>query len=675
MSGKPLLRRYGLVLLSMVLGAAGERPASGQTVFYARDFFFTLQFKPGRDIVPDPSGTPMALHARGIYVAGAFQIAGLDFQGFLRRYDLSGNEMWTRQITAAGGAFPSAMAVDTTAVYVAGAAGFGRTELFLQKYGEGGNLLWSRQIRISEGGYHLTAGMAADASGIYFAAWDGRTEGFVRKYSPDGDIIWTNPLSVRSLRGLAVDGGVYVAGTNDGGGFVNKYTAGGDALWTRQLASVETETVLPGAVAADPTGVYVGGSVFRRAGAGDITFLPESGEAFLRKLDGSGDEVWARRFGTSSTGGIVNLALDAAGVYVAGWTERALPGQCKAGNNDIFVRKYDAAGGEQWTRQFGTSGFDFAGSVAVDSTGVYVSGGIRGGAAHGSLFVAKLGKDQVAANGQGPQISWECVVNVASYAGGGVAPGEIVTIFGRGMGPPELTPLRLAEDGRLATALADTSVLFNGIAAPLLYVSATQSSAVVPYSVAGKPTVAVNVEYRGVRSETLTLPVLPVRPGIFTASGSGAGQGAVLNEDGSFNSPENPAAKGSVIVIYATGEGLTDPAVAEGTIVSGAAPQPRQPVSVFFDDPAEPGTISPAEVLFAGGVSGSVAGLLQVNVRVPPWAPAGNAAPIYLQIGSEAAEAGVTVALRESPPADAHSTKPNPTTATPRTRGSLFEGR
>ena len=161
------------------------------------------------------------------------------------------------------------------------------------------------------------------------------------------------------------------------------------------------------------------------------------------------------------------------------------------------------------------------------------------------------------------------LVNAASYAGGGVAPGEIVSIFGRAIGPAELTPLQLAADGRLATTLAGTRILFNGTAAPLLYVSATQSSAIVPYGVADKPAVVVETEYQGVRSDPLTLPVASARPGIFAQNGSGSGQGAILNEDGTFNSPDNPAARGSIVVLYVTGEGLTDPAGVDGAILGG----------------------------------------------------------------------------------------------------------
>ena len=350
----------------------------------------------------------MAIHPKGIYVAGAFQSTGLDFQALLRRYDPSGNEIWTRQVPASDIVIPSALAVDATAVYLAGTIGPGRADMFIRKYDEGGNQVWSRQIRISDGAYHLVAGMATDSSGLYVAAWDGRTQGFVRKYSPSGDEQWSRPITVRSLRGLAVDTGLYVAGTNDQGGFVSKYSLGGDSLWTRQLNSTENETVVPAGVATDSGSVYISGSTFRLAGTGGGTFLPETEQAFLRKLDGSGNDVWARRIDTSNANSVVSVAADAAGIYISGVTSAALPGQCKAGDGDVFVRRYDTAGVEQWTRQFGTSGYDFAGSLAVDSTGVYISGGIRGGSAHGSLFVAKLDKTQVIANQPRPQISWEC---------------------------------------------------------------------------------------------------------------------------------------------------------------------------------------------------------------------------------------------------------------------------
>jgi uncharacterized protein (TIGR03437 family) len=338
-----------------------------------------------------------------------------------------------------------------------------------------------------------------------------------------------------------------------------------------------------------------------------------------------------------------------------------LPGQCRSGSGfDSFVRKYDSEGVEQWTREFGPSDAAVATGVAVDSSGVYVAGqaGLAGFDDFDFLsnanianraFLVKFDKANAAAALPGPRIFPDCVVNAASYVGGGVAPGEIVTLFGSAMGPSELVGLSLTEDRRLATTLAGTRILFNGIPAPLLYVSDRQSSAIVPYSLTGQSSVDVQVEYQGVRSEAVTEAVLTSRPGIFGVDGSGHGQGAILNEDGSLNSPSNPAQRGSIITFYGTGGGEAAPGVVDGQIVTSVPPRTSLPVSVFFDlGLSDFGTPSKAgAVLYAGAVSGSVAGLLQVNVRVPANAAVvGNAVPFVLVIGSQWTANQVTVALK-----------------------------
>ena len=190
-------------------------------------------------------------------------------------------------------------------------------------------------------------------------------------------------------------------------------------------------------------------------------------------------------------------------------------------------------------------------------------------------------------------------------------------------------------------------MLFNGIPAPLLYVSDKQSNAIVPYALAGRSSVEVQIEYRGVRSEVLTLPVLASRPGIFSVDSSGSGQGLILNEDGSLNSPSNPARRGSIIRVYATGGGEAASGIDDGQILSDVLPQTNLPVSVFFDlfGYEVPWATTKADVLYAGGVSGAVAGLLQINVRVPNTIIVGKAVPFFLLIGSHWTVFQVTVAL------------------------------
>jgi uncharacterized protein (TIGR03437 family) len=303
------------------------------------------------------------------------------------------------------------------------------------------------------------------------------------------------------------------------------------------------------------------------------------------------------------------------------------------------VRKYDPDGAELWTREFGVSDAAWAREVAVDDSGIYVVGMsgtalveefvslrdfLPSAALARSAFLAKFEKSPAAIPQSRPHIFPDCVVNAASYVGGGVAPGEIVTLFGSAMGPSELISFQnLIEDNgvlRLPTALADTRILFDGVPAPLLYVSDKQSSAIVPYAVAGRTSVDVQAEYKGVRSDVVTVPVLASRPGIFSLDASGHGQAAILNEDGTLNSLSNPALTGSIITIYATGGGETAPGVADGEILSDALPTTSLPVSVIFDLFSDEDEIYPkqGEVRYAGGVSGSVAGLLQVRVRVAP---------------------------------------------------------
>ncbi|MFN9896242.1 MAG: SBBP repeat-containing protein [Acidobacteriota bacterium] len=230
------------------------------------------------------------------------------------------------------------------------------------------------------------------------------------------------------------------------------------------------------------------------------------------------------------------------------------------------------------------------------------------------------------------------VVSAATFQGGAVSPGLLVTVFGMGLGPAQLTTAQVSPAGVLASTLAETRVLFDGVAAPLVYVAATQLSAIVPYGVAGKATTSMQVEYRGVRSNAVTLRVAETQPGLFTANSSGKGPGAILNEDNSLNTGQNPAAPGSIVILYGTGEGVTDPAGQDGQLALSGYPKPRQPVTVRIGG-------KEAEVLYAGAAPGLVAGVFQINVKVPEGLD-GGAQPVVVQIGAASSSPEVTVAVR-----------------------------
>lgn len=238
-----------------------------------------------------------------------------------------------------------------------------------------------------------------------------------------------------------------------------------------------------------------------------------------------------------------------------------------------------------------------------------------------------------------PLFSAAGVVNAASFLPGPVAPGETVTIFGVRIGPDALIGLRLNPSGLVDNILADTRVLFDGVAAPLIYVSSGQLSCVVPYSVTGKTTTQVQIEYKGERSTPVSLQLAAAAPAIFTADSSGKGNAAILNQDGSVNSPNLPAEKGSVVVFYATGEGETDPPGVDGQPAPAVFPKPKLPVWVRI------GGID-AQVLYAGAAPGLVAGVLQVNARIPDTVTPGAAVPLLLTVGTVASRPDVTIAIR-----------------------------
>jgi len=229
------------------------------------------------------------------------------------------------------------------------------------------------------------------------------------------------------------------------------------------------------------------------------------------------------------------------------------------------------------------------------------------------------------------------VTNAASYASGFLSPGELIAIFGQGLGPAQLVPLQLDQAGRIATALGGVTVAIDGRPAPLLYVSAGQVGAIVPYGI-GSVNPRVTVTYRGSTSPALTMAFADAQPAIFTLDSSGNGQAAAINQDGSVNGSLNPASKGAVISLYGTGEGNTNPGGIDGQLSNGTTARPVLPVSVTVGG-------FPATVLYAAAAPSQVAGLFQVNVRVPSEALSGPAVPVVLKIGNKSSPKSVTIAV------------------------------
>jgi uncharacterized protein (TIGR03437 family) len=237
------------------------------------------------------------------------------------------------------------------------------------------------------------------------------------------------------------------------------------------------------------------------------------------------------------------------------------------------------------------------------------------------------------------------IVNAATLQPG-ISPGAIVSIFGDRIGPA------IAERTGATSTIYDprfffpavlgyTKVLFNGISAPLFYASRAQVNAVVPYEVAGRDTVEVILAHQFMSAPAVTLPLLDTSPGVFPVSQNGNGPGAILNQNWTLNGPENPAAAGSTIQIFATGAGLWSPSVPTGLQLAPRPPYavPIAPVSVAIGG-------QPAEVVSANGVPNFISGLLVVKAVVPSGLDPGPQ-PVLLTIGqNDNSQQQVTVVVQ-----------------------------
>lgn len=236
-----------------------------------------------------------------------------------------------------------------------------------------------------------------------------------------------------------------------------------------------------------------------------------------------------------------------------------------------------------------------------------------------------------------PTLDSANIVNAASYQGGSVAPGELVTIYGANYGPAALVGAALDSSGRVSSNLNSTQVTFDGIAAPLIYSLAGQVSAVVPYEVSTQTQTAVQYSFNGVSSNTASIPVAKVVPGIFSVNGSGAGPGSILNPDNTVNSAQNPVAAGGFVVVFATGAGTVVGGAVDGALAPGAA---NQTLAVT----ATVGGVN-APILYAGPAPGEVNGVLQVDLTIPASVPSGNQ-PLLIAVGGVPSQTGITVAVK-----------------------------
>ena len=664
------------LLLGILVIISYFHSADAQTLQWARQF-----------ASPVNAAYQLAADSSGVYIAGItlnalpgqtkLTISGAQSDGFLRKYDSSGNVLWTREFAVTDPANPqfprplglNGLAVDSSGVYIVGTSGgsFKSNEgsgnlAVVMKFDANGTLLWTHQTIASR----TLAGESADAvalsGGAVFVV--GQTAGvtgttatrnaYLRKLDSSGNEIWTTAFTTSGSTvvgtpepfGVAADAsGEYIVGNATGSLtgqpvaasqilFTRKYDTNGNALWTDQFGA--TTTIVPDhpyGVSVSSSGVYVAGVT---GGLLGIQTLPVFGaDAWLRKYDAASGKVqWTQQFGTADNDAAFGVLADDTGAYTVGYTKAVL-GAASIGGTDAFVRRFDANGNALWTIQTGSVNLDFGFGVATDATGIYIGGYTDVNTIPFTLTNKAdsfLHKFSFPAAG-GPVISTGGIVSNASFAPSPqpVAPGSIVAIFGTGLDDgSQVLSSAFGADGKLVTTLGGASVTVGGVAAPMFYATSGQLGIQIPYEMAGQSSAPVQVTVGGQTSVAANVNITSIKPGLFTTSQDGRGTAVCLHSDGiTPATADNPAHPGEVVILYGTGFGPLSTPLGTGSPSAG---------NLTVSDPTITIDGLPAQVMFSGMAPGFV-GLNQINVLVPGLARTNAAEPIVVTINSVAANA------------------------------------
>jgi uncharacterized protein (TIGR03437 family) len=478
---------------------------------------------------------------------------------------------------------------------------------------------------------------------------------------------------ISDVHGLAIDsnGNLYIADTFNGrvrivnpAGVINTFAGNGTYGYTGDGGpATSAELFQPSGVAVDSNGnVYI-------ADYGNYTVRKVDSKGNISTIAGTGTPGYSGDGGPANKAALAQpyaIAIDPSGnIYISDLGNTNIREITPDGNIHTIVSNIstdsiavDAAGSIYYTDSIG----DTVGKILSNGTRFAIAGipgnpGFSGDGGPGTS--AQLNQPHgVALDSSGnvyvadsqnqairllsPVPSSISVVNAASGVAVSITPGEIVTIFGTGLGPSTGASAQPGANGVYGTQLAGTTVSFGGTDGVLLYTSATQIEAIVPYSVPIGGTADVTVTYQGQSFTASAVPVVGTVPGIFTSNTTGTGQAAAVNQDGSINSPTSPAPAGSIISLYVTGEGQTNPGGVDGKPAAAPLPKPLLPVAVAMNGQSVP-------VTYAGGAPGLVAGLMQVNAQIPAnllqIVTGPVAVVVVVEVSSVSSQANVTITV------------------------------
>ena len=546
--------------------------ADGKTILWQNNLGFT---SPGNALAVDPNG--------GVYVAG-YQTSNPPI--FVAKLSDSGSGLaWKTQMALGVLRGVSVLSADSAGrIYVAGNLG---------DYFQG-----SQVIRLNAAGTAIdytaqvpgsVAFAAVDRSGAAFFTGYNTPGPFLARLEPDGSAGFYTLLSPLGEPGMvavdsngnavalsrAADGFLHLQ-RFDSAGAVTLSTLVGDTIPSQHMANF----VLDAAGNAYVTGssyIYDNGFGFLSQAMNSLGTCGSGGTVWewLRVFAPDGSLLQATYLppGGKVTTAIVDIPLIAAGR-----------------NSTIFVAH--------------SSGPTFAPSQA----GPFAD--LPSGTGSVPYFLWRLSPK---ANAQVFPLA--CMGSAATYTTGPIAPGELVTLFGSGLGPQEGMKPQAEPQSPFPIQAAGIQVTFDGIPAPLLWVQDSQINAIVPWSLTPGKLVQVCVSINGARTNCLTWPVEQTAVSVFTVDGVHA----ALNQDGSINSAGNPAAFGSIVSVFATGLGPISPPQADGTLVGFPLPNNLLQDNVFttvaVGGPPVLGVTVPFQITYAGPAPNLVAGMSQINFK------------------------------------------------------------
>ena len=322
---------------------------------------------------------------------------------FLQAFNQNGKLQWTAEFGSSGQDWANGVASDSTGVYAAGLTGepgfagqtyYGGTDAYLAKYSLTGTQLWLHefgtagddrlQAAVSDGTYVYVTGYAS--AYLYGQPFAGEEDCIAQKWDQNGNLLWTTEFGTPGTErcyGIAVNSmGVFVTGRTDGtfsgqksegeeDALVTMLDLNGNQIWLEQFGTPYADRGW--GIATDSTGIYVTGRTEGVFGTTQYLGLNDD-NAYTAKFSYSGAMLWVDEFGTPDFDRGTAAATDSTGVYGAGYTSGALPGNVNYGYKDCYIAKWNTAGGPLWTVQFGSNQDDVCWGVATDSTGAYVSG-------------------------------------------------------------------------------------------------------------------------------------------------------------------------------------------------------------------------------------------------------------------------------------------------------------